>query len=48
MDIFSINKDTCNQCGACAAVCHLGLIDFQKKSYPDLPPRVIPLLTSLP
>ncbi len=34
MEIFKVNEETCKQCGACAAVCHLGLIDFQEKSYP--------------
>ena len=35
MDVFTINEETCNQCGACASVCHFGLIEFQKKSYPQ-------------
>jgi heterodisulfide reductase subunit A-like polyferredoxin len=34
MDIFRVNKDTCTQCGACAAVYAWGLIDFKEKSYP--------------
>ncbi len=34
MDVFTINEETCSQCGACAAVCHFGIIDFQKKQYP--------------
>ena len=34
MYIFTINEKTCNQCGACAAICYTGLIDFQKKHYP--------------
>jgi nitroreductase/NAD-dependent dihydropyrimidine dehydrogenase PreA subunit len=34
MEIFHVNEETCSQCGACAAVCHFGIIDFQDKSYP--------------
>jgi nitroreductase/NAD-dependent dihydropyrimidine dehydrogenase PreA subunit len=34
MDIFNVDENKCTQCGACAAVCAWGLIDFKKNSYP--------------
>jgi nitroreductase/NAD-dependent dihydropyrimidine dehydrogenase PreA subunit len=40
MDIFTIKQDTCNQCGICADVCHLGIIDFQEENYPKPFPEV--------
>lgn len=35
MDIFKVNEETCTKCGACADVCHVGIIDFQKGEYPQ-------------
>ncbi len=40
MDIFKVNEETCTKCGACADVCHLGIIDFQEKSFPKPFPEV--------
>jgi nitroreductase/NAD-dependent dihydropyrimidine dehydrogenase PreA subunit len=34
LEIFTVNEQTCNQCGACAAVCNLQIIDFQKNASP--------------
>ena len=34
MDIFTVNKETCTKCGACAAVCQMGIINFQENSFP--------------
>ncbi len=34
MDVMTIDPQTCNQDGLCAAVCPLGLIDFEKGSIP--------------
>lgn len=40
MDIFTVNEETCTKCGACADVCHLGVIDFQENSFPKPFPEV--------
>lgn len=40
MDIFTVNEETCTKCGACAAVCHLGIIDFQENSFPRPFPEI--------
>lgn len=34
MELFSINQETCNQDGICAAVCPVGVIDFTKGTFP--------------
>lgn len=34
MDIFDVNKETCNQDGICAAICPAGLIVMGKDGYP--------------
>jgi len=34
VDLFTVNQQTCNKDGICAAVCPVGLIDFRKDSYP--------------
>jgi len=36
MDLLSINRETCNQDGICAAVCPSRIIDFQKGKFPSL------------
>jgi nitroreductase/NAD-dependent dihydropyrimidine dehydrogenase PreA subunit len=38
MDLLLIDKQTCTQCGICAANCHRGIIYFQEKDYPRLRP----------
>lgn len=35
MEIIEINKETCNQCGICAAECPSRLIAFTKNSFPQ-------------
>lgn len=40
MDIFTVNEETCTKCGACAEVCHLGIIDFQENSFPKPFPEI--------
>ena len=40
MDIFTVNEEICTKCGACAAVCHLGIIDFQENSFPKPFPEI--------
>ena len=35
MNILTIDQQTCNQDGLCAAVCPAGLIDFAKGKYPE-------------
>ncbi|MFC2070794.1 nitroreductase family protein [Chloroflexota bacterium] len=35
MNILQIDTSICSQCGICAAVCPIGLIDFRKKDYPE-------------
>jgi nitroreductase/NAD-dependent dihydropyrimidine dehydrogenase PreA subunit len=39
VDIFEVNKETCNQDGICAAICPSGLIDFKKGGYPKPVPE---------
>jgi len=34
MELFEVNRQTCNQDGICAAVCPVGIIDFAKGSVP--------------
>ncbi|MGD8717092.1 MAG: nitroreductase family protein [Desulfobacterales bacterium] len=34
MNLFEVNKDTCNQDGICAAICPTGIIEMQKGAYP--------------
>jgi nitroreductase/NAD-dependent dihydropyrimidine dehydrogenase PreA subunit len=34
VDLFKINQQTCNKDGICSAVCPVGLIDFEKGSFP--------------
>ncbi|HEY94757.1 MAG TPA: 4Fe-4S dicluster domain-containing protein [Dehalococcoidia bacterium] len=40
MDVFTVNEETCTKCGVCADVCHLGIIDFQKNSFPKPFPEI--------
>jgi len=46
MDIFTADEETCTKCGACAEVCHLGIIDFQENSFPKPFPDVSEQLCS--
>ena len=39
MAMLEVNKQTCNQCGICAAICPAKIIFFQEASYPRLLPR---------
>jgi nitroreductase/NAD-dependent dihydropyrimidine dehydrogenase PreA subunit len=39
MALFEVEKDTCTKCGACAAVCPGGIIDFPKDEFPHLIPK---------
>ncbi len=39
MSFLTIDKDTCNKCGICAASCP-GIISFRKNEYPDLWPGI--------
>ncbi|MFZ3048303.1 MAG: nitroreductase family protein [Desulfatirhabdiaceae bacterium] len=34
MSLFSVNEKTCNQDGLCAAVCPMGIIDFERGAFP--------------
>jgi nitroreductase/NAD-dependent dihydropyrimidine dehydrogenase PreA subunit len=34
MDLFEVDRQTCNKDGICAAVCPAGIIDFKKGRYP--------------
>jgi len=34
MDLFTVNQQTCNQDGICAAVCPVSIIDFTKDGWP--------------
>jgi nitroreductase/NAD-dependent dihydropyrimidine dehydrogenase PreA subunit len=34
MNLFEINQQSCNQDGICAAICPVGIIEFQKGAYP--------------
>lgn len=34
MDIFTVNEEICTKCGACAAICLMGIIHFQEGRYP--------------
>jgi nitroreductase/NAD-dependent dihydropyrimidine dehydrogenase PreA subunit len=34
MGLIEVNKDTCSKCGACAAVCPVGLFDSERNGYP--------------
>ncbi len=38
MALLVIDKQTCTQCGICAAICPRGVICFQEKNYPRLRP----------
>jgi nitroreductase/NAD-dependent dihydropyrimidine dehydrogenase PreA subunit len=40
MNLLVVDKETCTQCGICAATCPRGIIYFRGKSYPRLLPRV--------
>jgi nitroreductase/ferredoxin len=46
MDIFTVNEETCTKCGACAEVCHLGIIDFHANSFPRSFPEISEQLCS--
>jgi len=35
MNLFEVDRQSCNQDGICAAVCPAGLIDFQKGKHPE-------------
>jgi nitroreductase/Pyruvate/2-oxoacid:ferredoxin oxidoreductase delta subunit len=37
--LLEFNEQTCNQCGICAAICPMAIIDSQKDSYPRLSPQ---------
>lgn len=39
MALLEVNKQTCNQCGICAAICLRGLIYLHEDGYPRLLPR---------
>jgi nitroreductase/NAD-dependent dihydropyrimidine dehydrogenase PreA subunit len=39
MAILEVDKQTCTQCGICAAICPRGIIYFREKSYPRLLPK---------
>jgi nitroreductase/NAD-dependent dihydropyrimidine dehydrogenase PreA subunit len=39
MDVLTVDRKTCTQCGLCAAVCPGGLIYFKENQYPRLLPR---------
>lgn len=43
MALLEVNKETCNKCGICAAVCPGSFIYFRKNSYPRLLPGTDPL-----
>ena len=34
MEILEVNKETCNSCGICVAICPNGIIDFSDQTYP--------------
>lgn len=38
MTLLRVDKDTCNQCGTCAAVCPGGIILFRENRYPRILP----------
>ena len=38
--LLEVNKQTCNQCGICAAICPRGIIYFRENGYPHLLPRI--------
>jgi nitroreductase/Pyruvate/2-oxoacid:ferredoxin oxidoreductase delta subunit len=35
LDLINVNRETCSRCGACAAVCPDGLIEFTPKTFPN-------------